>query len=65
MLSSSFARDHFPKPKRSCASFVETRLSRPMVPEAVHIVADLPRTSAGKIDRERLRWIAESGNKDL
>lgn len=41
------------------------RLSRPMVPEQVHIVADLPRTGAGKIDRDLLQWRAESGSASL
>ena len=45
--------------------FVETRLSRQMVPERIHIVHDLPRTSAGKIDRDRLHWQAEAGSTDL
>lgn len=39
--------------------FAKDRLSQPMVPEAIHIVAELPRTGAGKIDRDRLQWQAE------
>ena len=41
--------------------FAAQRLSRQMVPEEIHVVADLVRTGVGKIDRDRLRWQAESG----
>ncbi len=41
--------------------FAAARLSRPMAPERVCIVADLPRTGTGKIDRDRLTWQAEAG----
>ncbi|MBY0527588.1 MAG: acyl--CoA ligase [Gemmataceae bacterium] len=41
--------------------FAEARMSRQMVPEQIHVVAELPRTGAGKIDRDRLHWQAEAG----
>jgi acyl-CoA synthetase (AMP-forming)/AMP-acid ligase II len=41
--------------------FAGDRLSQPMVPKRIHIVAKLARTGAGKIDRERLQWQAEAG----
>jgi acyl-CoA synthetase (AMP-forming)/AMP-acid ligase II len=41
--------------------FAGERLSRHMVPEQIHIVAELARTGAGKIDRDRLQWQAEAG----
>jgi long-chain acyl-CoA synthetase len=41
--------------------FAEARLSGPMAPERVWIVTELPRTGAGKIDRDRLTWQAEAG----
>ena len=41
--------------------FAEARLPCQMVPETITIVAELPRTGAGKIDRERLKWQAEAG----
>jgi acyl-CoA synthetase (AMP-forming)/AMP-acid ligase II len=31
-----------------------------MAPERIHIVAELARTGAGKIDRDRLQWQAEA-----
>jgi long-chain acyl-CoA synthetase len=40
--------------------FAEKGLSRPMVPEQIHIVTELARTGAGKIDRDRLQWQAEA-----
>jgi long-chain acyl-CoA synthetase len=45
--------------------FAEGRLSQPMVPEEIHVVAELARTGAGKIDRERLQWQAESGTASV
>src|SRR5205085_2078077 len=41
--------------------FADGRLSRQMVPERIHVVAELARTGAGKIDRDRLQWQAEAG----
>jgi long-chain acyl-CoA synthetase len=41
--------------------FAGERLSRQMVPERIHIAAELARTGAGKIDRDRLQWQAEAG----
>jgi hypothetical protein len=32
-----------------------------MVPERIHVAAELARTGAGKIDRDRLQWQAEAG----
>jgi acyl-CoA synthetase (AMP-forming)/AMP-acid ligase II len=46
-------------------SFAEARLSRPMVPEQVHVLAELPRTGSGKIDRDRLHWQAEAGGVEV
>lgn len=46
-------------------SFAEARLSRPMAPEQVHVIAELPRTGSGKIDRDRLHWQAEAGGVEL
>lgn len=46
-------------------SFAESRLSRQMVPEQIHVVAELPRTGAGKIDRDRLQWQAEAGTASV
>jgi hypothetical protein len=33
-----------------------------MVPERIHVATELARTSAGKIDRDRLQWQAEAGS---
>ena len=41
--------------------FAQSRFSQQMVPEQIHVVPELPRTGAGKVDRERLRWQAEAG----
>ena len=41
--------------------FAGARLSRPVVPERVCIVTEMPRTGAGKIDRDRLTWQVEAG----
>ncbi len=41
--------------------FAGDRLSRQMVPERIHVAVELPRTGAGKIDRDRLQWQAEAG----
>jgi long-chain acyl-CoA synthetase len=41
--------------------FAGDRLSRQMVPERIRIAAELARTGAGKIDRDRLQWQAEAG----
>ncbi len=41
--------------------FAAGRLSRQMAPERIHVVAEFPRTGAGKVDRERLQWQAEAG----
>jgi acyl-CoA synthetase (AMP-forming)/AMP-acid ligase II len=40
--------------------FAEKRLSRPMVPEQIHVVSELARTGGGKVDRDRLQWQAEA-----
>jgi long-chain acyl-CoA synthetase len=40
--------------------FAAKGLSRPMAPEQIHIVPELARTGAGKIDRDRLQWQAEA-----
>jgi long-chain acyl-CoA synthetase len=40
--------------------FVGEKLHCHQVPERIHIVAELPRTGAGKVDRERLHWQAEA-----
>lgn len=45
--------------------FAGDRLSQPMVSERIHIVTDLARTGAGKIDRERLQWQAETGTSTV
>jgi long-chain acyl-CoA synthetase len=41
--------------------FAGDRLSLQMVPERIHVAAELPRTGAGKIDRDRLQWQVEAG----
>lgn len=41
--------------------FAAARLSRPMAPERVTVVTELPRTGTGKIDRDRLAWQVEAG----
>jgi acyl-coenzyme A synthetase/AMP-(fatty) acid ligase len=41
--------------------FAGERLARQMVPEQIHVIAELARTGTGKIDRERLQWQAEAG----
>lgn len=46
-------------------TFAAARLSRPMVPEQVFILAELPRTGSGKIDRDRLRWQAAAGGVEV
>lgn len=46
-------------------NFAAARLSRPMVPEQVFVLAELPRTGSGKIDRDRLRWQAEAGGVEV
>lgn len=46
-------------------SFAAARVSRPMAPEQVFVVAELPRTGSGKIDRDRLRWRAEAGGVEV
>jgi len=40
--------------------FVAGRLPPQLVPERIHIVAELPRTGAGKVDRDRVQWQAEA-----
>jgi long-chain acyl-CoA synthetase len=45
--------------------FAEARLSRPMAPERVCVVAELPRTGTGKIDRDRLAWQVEAGTATI
>jgi long-chain acyl-CoA synthetase len=45
--------------------FVEARLPRQKVPERIHVVAELPRTGPGKIDRDRLQWQAEAGTSTI
>jgi len=45
--------------------FATARLSRPMAPERVCIVPDLPQTGIGKIDRDRLTWQAEAGTATI
>jgi amino acid adenylation domain-containing protein len=47
--------------KRHCVA----RLPRYMVPSDVRLVADLPRTSSGKIDRVRTRAAIVDGDNDL
>ncbi len=46
---------------RELREFAAGRVSRHMIPEQIHIVTELARTGAGKIDRERLQWQAEAG----
>jgi len=41
-------------------SFTRERLPRYACPERIEIVADLPRNATGKLDRERLHWLAEA-----
>jgi long-chain acyl-CoA synthetase len=50
-----------PPPEEELHRFAESTMSRQMVPERIVIVADLPRTGAGKIDRDLLKWQAEAG----
>lgn len=45
--------------------FAAARLSRPMAPERVCIVTELPRTGTGKIDRDRLTWQVEAGTATI
>jgi long-chain acyl-CoA synthetase len=40
--------------------FAGQKLQPQSVPERIHIVAELPRTGAGKVDRDRLQWQAEA-----
>jgi long-chain acyl-CoA synthetase len=43
----------------------EAALPAHMVPERIAVLAELPRTGAGKIDRERLQWQAEAGTSTI
>lgn len=49
-----------PPAESELIAFVAARLSGPMVPQRVQVLRDLPRTGAGKIDRDRLHWQAEA-----
>jgi long-chain acyl-CoA synthetase len=40
--------------------FAGQKLPPQLVPERIHIVPELPRTGAGKVDRDRLQWQAEA-----
>ena len=51
-----------PPAEAALLQFAEARLSRPMVPERIHVVGNFPRTGSGKTDRDRLQWQAEAGN---
>jgi acyl-coenzyme A synthetase/AMP-(fatty) acid ligase len=35
-----------------------------MVPQSICALPRLPRTGAGKVDRERLKWVAESSDEE-
>jgi long-chain acyl-CoA synthetase len=50
-----------PPTEAELRDFAEGRLSRQMVPDHICLVAELARTGAGKIDRDRLKWQAEAG----
>lgn len=54
-----------PPDEKELLVFAANRLSRIMAPERVYTVAALPRTGAGKVDRDRLRWQAEAGGVEL
>jgi acyl-CoA synthetase (AMP-forming)/AMP-acid ligase II len=45
--------------------FAESHMSRQMVPESITVISEMPRTGAGKIDRDRLQWQAEAGTGEL
>jgi acyl-CoA synthetase (AMP-forming)/AMP-acid ligase II len=44
---------------------VAARLPAPAVPRVIHVLDRWPSTAHGKIDRERLRWLAAAGRLDL
>ena len=45
------------------AALAKDELPEYMVPESICALPKMPRTGSGKIDRERLQWIAESPNE--
>ncbi len=44
-------------------ALAEQQLPAYMVPESITAIPKMPRTGSGKLDRQRLKWIAESSDE--